>query len=133
MKVNSELHDIIISRSNRTDSLQNKKENENIKKNEFAEILSQQTKQGPSPDLKISAHAQKRLEQRNIKIDSEEFLKLKNALVQLSNKGGHDSLVITDQAAYIVDVKNNTVVTAMDKQGLNNNVFTKIDSTIFIN
>ena len=51
---------------------------------------------------------------------------------KLRAKGGKDSLVITDQAAYIVDVKNNKVVTAVDKGSMNENVFTKIDSTVFV-
>jgi len=50
----------------------------------------------------------------------------------LKNKGGHDSLVITNKAAYVVDVDKNTVVTAVDKNNMNENVFTKIDSTIFM-
>ena len=83
-------------------------------------------------DVQVSSHAMKRLSERNIELDSNEFLKLKEAVVKLKAKGGHDALVITNKAAYVVDVDKNTVVTAVDKNNMNENVFTKIDSTIFM-
>ena len=83
--------------------------------------------------IQLSTHAEKRILERNIDFDSNEYLKLKNAIDKLKTKGGQDSLVITDKAAYIVDVNNKKVVTAMDKGALSENVFTKIDSTLFIN
>jgi flagellar operon protein len=74
----------------------------------------------------------KRLQERNIELDGNEYMKLKEAMTKLRGKGGHDSLVITNKAAYVVDVDKNTVVTAVDKNNMNENVFTKIDSTIFM-
>jgi flagellar operon protein len=59
-------------------------------------------------------------------------MKLKEAISKLRAKGGHDSLVVTSKAAYVVDVDKNTVVTAVDKNNMNENVFTKIDSTLFM-
>jgi flagellar operon protein len=84
------------------------------------------------PDLKVSTHATKRLQERNIELDGNEYLKLKEAIGKLRAKGGHDSLVITGKAAYVVDVDKNTVVTAVDRNSMGENVFTKIDSTIFM-
>lgn len=84
------------------------------------------------PDVKVSSHAMKRLQERNIELDGNEFMKLKEAMGKLRAKGGHDSLVITQKAAYVVDVDKNTVVTAVDKGSMNDNVFTKIDSTVFM-
>lgn len=84
------------------------------------------------PEVNVSAHAMKRLQERNIELDGDEFSRIKEAIGKLRNKGGHDSLVITNKAAYVVDVDKNTVVTAVDKNNMNENVFTKIDSTIFM-
>ncbi len=83
-------------------------------------------------DVNVSTHAMKRLQERNIELDGAEYMKLKDAIGKLKNKGGHDSLVITQKAAYVVDVDKNTVVTAVDRGSMNENVFTKIDSTIFM-
>ena len=83
--------------------------------------------------LNLSAHAMKRLQERNLTLDKEEFSKLQSAMDKLKLKGGQDSLVITDKAAYILDVAKNTIVTAIDKDNIAENVFTKIDSTILMN
>ena len=83
--------------------------------------------------IQLSTHAMRRLQERNISIDKEEYTKLQTAMDRLKLKGGQDSLVITGKAAYIVDVPKNTIVTAIDKENIGENVFTKIDSTILMN
>ena len=97
------------------------------------ELLQPQvTPKDIGPEINVSSHATKRLQERNIELDGNEYMKLKEAMGKLRAKGGHDSLVITNKAAYVVDVDKNTVVTAVDKNNMNENVFTKIDSTIFM-
>lgn len=97
------------------------------------ELLQPQvSKKDIGPEVNVSTHAVKRLQERNIELDGNEYMKLKEAMGKLRAKGGHDSLVITNKAAYVVDVDKNTVVTAVDKNNMNENVFTKIDSTIFM-
>ena len=83
--------------------------------------------------IQLSTHAMRRLQERNISIDKDEYTKLQTAMDRLKLKGGQDSLVITGKAAYIVDVPKNTIVTAIDKENIGENVFTKIDSTILMN
>jgi len=92
----------------------------------------QVTQRDLGSELNVSSHAMKRLQERNIELDGNEYMKLKEAISKLRNKGGHDSLVVTQKAAYVVDVDKNTVVTAVDKNNMSENVFTKIDSTIFM-
>jgi flagellar operon protein len=83
--------------------------------------------------LNLSTHAMRRLQERNLNLDKEEYNKLQTAMDKLKLKGGQDSLVITSKAAYILDVAKNTIVTAIDKDNIAENVFTKIDSTILMN
>lgn len=83
--------------------------------------------------IKLSTHAMRRLQERNMSLDREEYQKLQTAIDRLKIKGGQDSLVITGKGAYIVDVPKNTIVTAIDKESIGENVFTKIDSTILMN
>ena len=47
-------------------------------------------------------------------------------------KGIRDSLVIVDQLAFIVNVPNQTVVTAMDSTETNENIFTNINGAVII-
>lgn len=102
---------------------------------DFKKLLEQEVGQQKPlhGGINLSTHAAKRLEERQIDFNGEEYLKVKEAITKLKAKGGRDSLVITDKAAYIVDVANNKVVTAVDKSNMNENVFTKIDSTVFMN
>lgn len=101
---------------------------------EFQNLLNEQlAPQKQESELLFSTHAARRLQERNLNVDNDEYLKLKGAIDKLKSKGGQDSLVVTSKAAYIIDVPKNTVVTAIDKDSLSENVFTKIDSTLFIN
>ncbi len=94
---------------------------------------SQSEVQQSPKGLHLSTHAMRRLQERNLSLDKEEYAKLQTAIDKLKVKGGQDSLVITGKAAYIVDVPKNTIVTAIDKDSIGENVFTKIDSTILMN
>ena len=109
-----------------------------VKDSEFKKVLHGQLEESKDSSLgdhgiKLSSHAAKRIKERNLSVDGEEFFKLKDAMNKLKEKGGRDSLVITNNAAYIVDVTNNKIVTALDKEDMAENLFTKIDSTLFVN
>ena len=112
--------------SNKLDQSQNPDEFKNLLQDQIGEVKREH-------GLKLSVHAAKRLQERNLEMDSDEFFKLRDAMDKLKTKGGKDSLVITPNAAYILDVENNTIVTAIDKDNMAENVFTKIDSTLMIN
>ena len=47
-------------------------------------------------------------------------------------KGINESLVIVDSLAFIVNVPNQTVITAMDQTETNENVFTNIDGAVIM-
>lgn len=106
---------------------------------EFKSLLDGNLDRSESPvsenpkGLHLSTHAMRRLQERNLSLDKEEYAKLQSAIDKLKIKGGQDSLVITSKAAYIIDVPKNTIVTAIDKDSIGDNVFTKIDSTILMN
>lgn len=82
--------------------------------------------------LKFSAHASQRISSRNIAMDQQLMNKLHEAILKAGSKGIEDSLVLTKDAAFIVNVPNKTVVTALDRDQLNGNVFTQIDGAIVI-
>lgn len=103
------------------------------KKDEFKNLLKEQISDVQQEHgISLTVHAAKRLQERNLDIDTNEYFKLRGAMEKLKSKGGRDSLVITDKAAYIVDVPANKVVTAIDKGSIQENVFTKIDSTVVV-
>lgn len=82
--------------------------------------------------LLFSNHAIERMQLRGVSYSPEQLEKIESALAKAEQKGAKDTLVLTDSSALIVNVKNRTVVTVMDKENLKENVFTKIDSTVVI-
>jgi flagellar operon protein len=80
--------------------------------------------------LKFSKHATKRLDERNISLSEEQSERLEAGVQKAGEKGINESLVIMDQLAFIVNVPNQTVVTALDQNESNEKVFTNIDGAV---
>lgn len=92
--------------------------------------IENSTTQGPQ--IRFSNHAVERMRSRGISLGPELIAKLEKATQLAASKGAKETLVLTDESAMIVSVKNNTVVTVMDRNFMKNNVFTNIDSTVVI-
>ena len=82
--------------------------------------------------LKFSAHASQRLIDRKITLDPKTLTDVNAALDKAEAKGLEDTLVLTKDAALIVNIKNRTVITAMDRNSLTGNVFTNIDGAVIV-
>ena len=82
--------------------------------------------------LKFSAHASQRLRERKIELDSAVMARVNDAIDRADAKGIDDTLVLTKDAALIVNVKNRTVITAMDRTQMMGNVFTNIDGAVIV-
>ena len=96
--------------------------------NSFQKILQQKATQG----LKFSKHAGERLEERNITLSIEQMKRLEEATVMADEKGIKESLMLMDNMAFIVNVKNSTVITAMDQTDNKDNIFTNIDGAVIV-
>ncbi|MCI9278209.1 flagellar protein [bacterium D16-50] len=97
----------------------------------FQEILRQKALPGTG-NLKFSKHAMGRLADRNIELSDSQLERLQSAAQKAGQKGIRDSLVIMDQLAFIVNVPNQTVVTAMDSTETMDNIFTNINGAVII-
>lgn len=97
---------------------------------DFQSIFQEQL--GKAGEVKFSAHAMKRLEERRINLNQQDIMLLKDAVNRAEAKGAKESLILMDQLALIVSVKNRTVITAVDGESLKENVFTNIDSAVII-
>ena len=98
----------------------------------FQDVLMQKTLQGQTDELKFSKHATGRLSDRGIELSNSQMERLNDGVRKAQQKGIKDSLVIVDQLAFIVNVPNNTVVTAMDSTETNDNVFTNINGAVIM-
>ena len=102
--------------------------------NSFASILNKAKESADNNisigELRFSKHAMNRLQDRNISLSDEQMQRLMTGKIEASEKGIKDSLILVDQLAFIVNVPNNTVVTAMDQTENKSNVFTNIDGAV---
>ena len=100
----------------------------------FEEVLKQKQFQSvvEQSSLKFSKHAVNRLSDRNIYLTDAQNIRLENGVKQASEKGIKESLVLVDSLAFIVNVPNKTVVTALDQTEANSNIFTNIDGAVII-
>lgn len=91
---------------------------------DFKEILKEKT------GLNFSNHAIDRLSGRGVNLDSDKVDRLAKAVQMADKKGADQSLVLLDQLAFLVSVRNKTVITAVETDQMKEGVFTKIDSAI---
>lgn len=82
--------------------------------------------------IRFSNHAEVRLQQRGIRLNTDQLTQLESAVSKAEAKGAKESLILFKDVALIVNVKNRTVVTAMDGNQMKDNVFTQIDSAVII-
>ena len=80
----------------------------------------------------FSAHARARLNERNLELSPLSLQRLNNGVQLAESKGSANTLVLMDDTAFIVSVKNRTVITAITKDAAVDNVFTKIDSATIV-
>lgn len=100
----------------------------------FQELLQHKLRGADPADsvLKFSKHASQRLDQRDITLSTEQSRRLEEGVQKAGEKGIKESLVIVDSLAFIVNVPNQTVVTAMEQSESMDNVFTNIDGAVII-
>ena len=96
----------------------------------FEEIFRQKQKLEKTEELKFSKHANERLVSRNIDLTSAQRERLEGAVKRAEAKGIKESLVMLDNLAFIVNVKNNTVVTAVT--GEEERIFSNIDGAVIV-
>ncbi len=100
----------------------------------FAELLQQQTQRTSESTVQLSRHAQKRVDRRDLNLDSARMERLESAITRAAEKGSKNSVVMLDDLAVVVDVRQRTVVTAMQRdsqtEGGRERVFTNIDSVV---
>jgi flagellar operon protein len=105
--------------------IQQSKVHQSVTDGAFAQVLEK-----AQAGLKFSAHAQSRLTSRNIDMTPEMMGKLDRAVEGAAKKGAKDSLILLSDLAFIVNIPNRTVVTAMDGKSMKDNIVTNIDSTV---
>lgn len=96
----------------------------------FQEVLQRTIRR--QQELQLSKHVQQRLQQRQLQLNANEWQKVHQAVRLAEEKGIRDSLVLTADKALIVNIPNRTVITAMERQGAQQRIFTNIDGAVIV-
>lgn len=96
----------------------------------FSKLLKEQVEQ--ENGVRFSKHAAQRVQQRGIQMTETLLDSLNQAVGKAREKGAKDVVVISSQAAFIVNVANNTVITSMTGAEMRDNIFTNIDSAVVV-
>ena len=91
----------------------------------FASVL-----RGRAIGVQFSNHAMQRLERRGIAVEPGTLQRLDDAVGRADAKGARDAVVFLDGTAFVVSVRNKTVITAVDREHMRDHVFTNIDSAV---
>jgi len=106
----------------------NKRQGKQTTSVSFDQVLTERLR--PTEKIKFSKHAESRMVSRGIELNQDELARLDRAVALADKKGARDSLVMIDNTALVVSVKNNTVITVVDRNNVIGNVFTNIDSAV---
>lgn len=97
----------------------------------FGDILNEtRSSIEQTSDIKFSKHANERLASRNIDLSKGQMDRLVGGTKKAKEKGINESLVVVDNIAFIVNVKSNTVITAMNDK--DDKIFTNIDGAVIM-
>ncbi|MCK5683691.1 hypothetical protein KAJ27_06205 [bacterium] len=81
--------------------------------------------------MEMTKHAKKRMEQRNISLNTVCLKQLGLMVNKAFKKGSREALLLIDNIAFIVNIKNNKVITVLNKDEMNEKVITNVDSVVF--
>ncbi len=92
----------------------------------FRQLLASQS------SINVSKHAVKRIDDRGLNLSEADAQRFIRAVEKLRQKGSREALVLMGEKAFVVSVKNGTVVTALSGSDIEGRVFTNIDSAIVL-
>ncbi|GEL75873.1 TIGR02530 family flagellar biosynthesis protein [Tenuibacillus multivorans] len=85
-----------------------------------------------SQDIKVSKHAQQRLNERSIQIDEQKWQQITSKMNEAKQKGVTDSVIVLRDAVLVASTKNNTIITAMDRNEAEDQLVTNVNGTIIL-
>jgi flagellar operon protein len=91
----------------------------------FTEVLRQR-----AVGVQFSNHAVQRLQRRGIEVEPGTLQRLDEGVDRAARKGARDAVVFVEGTAFVVSVRNKTVITAVDRDHMRDHVFTNIDSAV---
>jgi flagellar operon protein len=96
----------------------------------FADVLRNTIEK--NSEVNFSNHAIKRAVDHNMDITDDELSRLNEGVRLASEKNLDDTLILVGEKAFVVSVKNNTVITTVNNNSIQGNVFTNINGAVIV-
>ena len=98
----------------------------------FGAVLQQQLEQSQTRQVAFSKHALSRAEERGIEVTPTLLERLGDSVERAEAKGATNILALDQSLAFIVNVPNNRVITALSEAEMKDSIFTNIDGAVFL-
>ncbi len=99
---------------------------------DFNTLFQQQLEQTQSRQVAFSKHALDRVEERGIEVTDTLLERLGESVERAEAKGATNILALDQSLAFIVNVPNNRVITALSEAEMKESIFTNIDGAVFL-
>ena len=99
----------------------------------FGAMFREELQKAQEPrNVEFSKHAMTRAEERGIDITPDLIDQLRGSMIRAEAKGATNILAMDSEKAFIINVPNAKVITAITQNELKENVFTNIDGAVFL-
>lgn len=98
----------------------------------FDAVLRQEMERSQTRQVAFSKHALSRAEERGIEVTPTLLERLGDSVEKAQAKGATNILALDQSLAFIVNVPNNRVITALSQAEMKESVFTNIDGAVFL-
>ena len=99
----------------------------------FQQELAKSTQQQPQAlGVEFSKHAISRAQERGIEVTPDLMDQLAGSVIRAQAKGATNILEMDTEKAFIINVPNARVITAITQEEMKQNIFTNIDGAVFL-
>lgn len=99
---------------------------------DFGAVLAQQLEKSQTRQVAFSKHALSRAEERGIEVTPSLLERLGDSVERAEAKGATNILALDRSLAFIVNVPNSRVITALSEAEMKDSIFTNIDGAVFL-
>ena len=96
------------------------------------ELVKNAQQQPPSQGVEFSKHAISRAQERGIEVTPDLMDQLAGSVIRAQAKGATNILAMDAEKAFIINVPNAKVITAITQEEMRENIFTNIDGAVFL-
>ena len=98
----------------------------------FGAVLQQELERTQPRQVAFSKHALSRAEERGIEVTPTLLERLSDSVERAEAKGATNILALDQSLAFIVNVPNGRVITALSEEEMKESIFTNIDGAVFL-